>query len=96
MGIKHKRAYEDIISEFEQAIMEIHNFYLFFDMNEQEWQALTKEEQKDIATTLADDLFYGLDSEHKIIIGDGFIEYVPDKYLLLVQIAKDIIRTIVL
>jgi hypothetical protein len=75
MGIKFAREYNDIIDELTPEILRINNFYEFFDMSKNDWEELGKDERTDCAKTLADDIFFGLNEEAEIALGDGAIKY---------------------
>jgi hypothetical protein len=79
MGIKFARDYNEIIDELTPEILRINNFYEFFDMSESDWGELDKEEQKECAKTLADDIFFGLNEEAEISLGDGAVKYDKSK-----------------
>lgn len=85
MGVKHGREYREIHAEFAEAIMRIHDFYTFIEMESEDWEQLTEEDKKEIADTVADDLFYALGMDKEILVGGGKVIYDPRKHLLKIQ-----------
>lgn len=82
MGIKFAREYKDIIDELSTEIPSIDNFYSFFEMDESDWNQLSKDEQLDCTKTLADDIFFGLGQDPEIHLGNGSIKYLPEDNVL--------------
>ena len=78
MGLRFTREFKRIIEELTEAILKIDCFYQFFEMSKQEWLALTEEERKECARTLADDVFYALGMDPKIQISEGIVEFSKD------------------
>lgn len=75
MGIKHYREYEEIIQDLMSAIYKIEDFYDFLGMKSKVWESMGKQEQLECLKTLADDIFFGLDAELSMDIGQGSISY---------------------
>ena len=75
MGLRFTREFKRIIEELTDSILKIDCFYQFFEMSKQEWLALTEEEQKECAKTLADDVFYALGMDPKVEISSGMVEF---------------------
>jgi hypothetical protein len=75
MGLKYTREYKQLIDELAFSIIGIDKFYEFFEMDENQWKALDNSEQKEIAKTLADDIFYALGLESEFQLNNGFIKY---------------------
>ena len=71
MGVKHGRDYEVIFQELTDAVGRITDSYLFFEMEEEEWNQLSEEDKKEVMEALAEDLFYGLGTEPSIAVGSG-------------------------
>jgi carbamate kinase len=85
MGLRFTREFKRIIEELTEAILKIDNFYQFFEMSKQEWLALTEEEQKEVAKTLADDVFYALGMDPKVEICGGIIEFLKENNIIQVS-----------
>jgi hypothetical protein len=73
MGVKHGRDYEEIHRELTVAVGRITDSYLFFEMEEEEWVQLPEEDKQEVMEALAEDLFYGLDTEPSIVVGSGIV-----------------------
>lgn len=77
MGVRHAREYSEILQELTEAIAVIDDSFLFFEMEAADWNALDNAERRDVLEALADDVFYGLGEHHQIVVGSGFVTYVP-------------------
>ncbi|AOZ92771.1 hypothetical protein [Paenibacillus crassostreae] len=73
MGVKHGRDYGQILKELTEAVERIADSYLFFEMEEEEWALLQKEDKLEVMEALAEDLFFGLGTEPSIIVGSGVV-----------------------
>lgn len=60
MGIEFRREYDLIIRELMDAVQKIEGFYEFFEMDQESWKALGKEEKIDCIRVMSNDVFYGL------------------------------------
>lgn len=74
MGVKFLRDYDDIILELQNSILTIPKFYTFLGMDDEDFSSLSKSSKEEFAKTLSDDLFYGLDAEGTIEIGEGTLK----------------------
>lgn len=90
MGLKHGREYEDIIKDFSEAILSVPDFYSFLNITSEEWQTFSKTDQYNIAKTLADDVFYGLDQEPEIQVGSCTILYIANEHIIKVALNDSI------
>lgn len=75
MGVRHAREYSEILQELTTAIASIEDSYTFFEMEQADWAALSKEEQQEVLEALADDVFYGLGEQPEIEVGSGAVVY---------------------
>ncbi len=75
MGLVHKRNYQEIVLDLTAAILKISDLYLFLEMKANDWQSLTVSQKRELALTLADDIFYGLDYQHELPVGSGLVKY---------------------
>jgi len=82
MDVKYGREYEDIIEELSAAIGEVEQIHDFFDMSDDDWDALDAAGRKACIRTLADDVFYGLGAEPVIELGLGAVRHDRDRHRL--------------
>jgi hypothetical protein len=82
MGIKYTREYKTIIDELTLSIMQIDNFYEFFEMSVEDWKLMEDSEKKECARTLADDIFYGLGEESNLEVGQGVVNYNKEREVI--------------
>jgi hypothetical protein len=75
MGVRHAREYADILKDLTAAVGEIDSSYTFFEMEPEEWEALTAEDRHEVMEALADDVFFGLGEAPVIEVGNGVITY---------------------
>lgn len=75
MGVKFNRQYEEIVEELTDALMDIEGCHEFFEMEQEEWNAMKPKERRECLRTLSDDLFYGLGTETFIELGDSLITW---------------------
>ncbi|MDQ1911015.1 hypothetical protein RAC89_11190 [Paenibacillus sp. GD4] len=94
MGIKFGREYNDIITDFTEALMGIEEPYSIFEMTPEEWADLNSEEQQECVKTLADDLFYGLGTDPRMNVGNCTISHDKKRHLILVNQGETLVRVI--
>jgi len=94
MGVKFNRSYQDIVSDLAGAIGTIDDSYKTFEMESAHWSALGAEERRAVLRTLADDLFYGLGTTPRLAVGSGQVVYDPDRRVLKVYTAGNLIHLI--
>ncbi|WP_143797836.1 hypothetical protein [Paenibacillus thiaminolyticus] len=82
MGVAYGRPYKDILEDLVAAIALIPDGYQFFDMGQEEWEALEEQERHEVLEALADDVFYGLGQERLLFIGSGSVQYDPEFHLI--------------
>lgn len=75
MGIEFKREYDSIITDLMAAVQKIEDFYEFFEMDQEDWKALGKEEQIDCIRAMSNDVFYGLGGQPVLPVGSGAAVY---------------------
>ncbi|OXS60515.1 hypothetical protein B1A99_08845 [Cohnella sp. CIP 111063] len=75
MAISYTRSYDHILDDLSRALTTVPQFYEAFEMEENDWQDLSKDEREVCVRTLADDLFYLLGSEPSAEVGLGTAEY---------------------
>ncbi|TDF92139.1 hypothetical protein [Paenibacillus piri] len=96
MGVKFGREYPDIINDFTDALHSIDECYSFLEMTPEEWNGLGREEQQECIKTLADDLFYGLGSDPKMLVGTCTISHDKDKHVIVIYHKEKLISVIYL
>jgi hypothetical protein len=96
MGVKHGREYSDIIADLVRSIGQLSRIHEFFDMEASDWLALELSEKEDCLQTLADDIFYGLDSNPVMEVGDGVIRHDPESHVIRVHNGDNVISLIYL
>jgi hypothetical protein len=94
MGVKFTREYSDIIKELTEEIIELSDFYEFFDMTEEDWNLITGEEQRECARTLADDIFYALGNEDTLSVGSGTVKYDKSQGIIKVINSSQLIKIV--
>ncbi len=75
MAIPYSRDYDRILDDLSNALSTVPQFYEAFEMEEGDWQALSKDERDVCIRTLADDLFYVLGGDPSTDVGLGKAEY---------------------
>ncbi len=75
MGVKFGREYNDIVSDLTAAMGHIRDCYEFFEMSEEDWIQMGKDEQTECLKTLADDVFFALGSDPILHVGKGLLVY---------------------
>jgi hypothetical protein len=96
VGVKHGREYSDIITDLVRGIGQVHKIHEFFEMDEAEWLAMDSTEQQEYLQTLADDIFYGLDAEPVMAVGDGVVRHDQDNHVIRVHTGENLISVIYL
>jgi len=94
MGVRHAREYKDILQELTEAVGQIQDCFLFFEMELAEWEALSTEEKHEILEALADDVFYGLGEENIIGVGSGTVSYKAEHHVIEVGQDKQVSQII--
>jgi hypothetical protein len=89
MGVKHGREYGEILKDLTEAIGQIPDSYLFFEMEGNEWQQLSLGEKQEVHEALAEDLFYGLGAEPVIEVGCGVVMYDKQQHRINLLIGED-------
>ncbi|MFB5763596.1 hypothetical protein [Paenibacillus medicaginis] len=89
MGVKHGREYELILKELTDAVGRIPDSYLFFEMEEEEWERLESAERAEVQEALAEDLFYALGEESVITVGSGVIIHDRNRYRIDILIGEE-------
>lgn len=87
VAIAYSRPYDRILDDLSRAIITVPQFYEAFEMNEADWDSLSKDEREVCVRTLADDLFYVLGSERSADVGLGSAEY--DSGHAIIKITSD-------
>lgn len=87
LGVAYGRPYKAILEDLVGAIALIPDGYQFFEMGQEEWEALGEQEQHELLEALADDVFYGLGQEKLLFIGSGSVHY--DSEFHLIEIVVD-------
>ncbi|MFD1957120.1 hypothetical protein ACFSL6_23865 [Paenibacillus thailandensis] len=94
MGVRHAREYSDILKDLTEAVSTITRSFTFFDMEQEEWEALGSSERKEVMEALADDVFYGLGEEPSIAVGDGLVTYHPKLHIIEVTQGDNVHRVV--
>lgn len=94
MGVRHAREYADILKELTEAVGEIEGSYTFFEMESEEWEALSPEDRHEVMEALADDVFFGLGEEPSIAVGEGAIAYNHKHHIIEVSQGDNVIQII--
>lgn len=87
MGVRHGRAYRDILHELTDAVSGIEDSYRMFGMEAEEWNRLGAQERRETLEALADDVFYGLGAQPIIAIGAGKVIYHPKFHVIEVSVS---------
>ncbi|HHY81939.1 MAG TPA: hypothetical protein GX505_04580 [Clostridiales bacterium] len=82
MGVKYRRDYSAIIGELSSALEHIEGVHDFFEMNTDDWKALSSEERMDCIRTLSDDVIYVLGRQTTASVGSGFVEYDEKQHMI--------------
>jgi hypothetical protein len=96
MGVKFNREYEEIVEDLTKALFTVEDFYTFFDMSLEDWNALDEEEQTECARTLADDLFYALGANPEAEIGSAKLQYDAQNHIIKLISSPGLVRVIYL
>ena len=75
MGIKHGREYGDILKDLTEAVSQIPDSYIFFEMEPSEWSQLLQEQKDEVWEALAEDLFYALGTQPMIEVGSAIVTH---------------------
>ncbi|MFC5407407.1 hypothetical protein [Cohnella soli] len=75
MAISYTRPYDHILDDLSRALTTVPRFYEAFEMEDEDWSELSKDERDVCTRTLADDLFYVLGTEPSADVGQGRAEY---------------------
>lgn len=94
MGVRHAREYVDILKELTEAVAAIEGSYAFFEMEQEEWEALGEEDRREVMEALADDVFFGLGEEPVIAVGQGAITYHSKHHVIEVSQGDNVTRMI--
>lgn len=94
MGVKFAREYSDIVYDLGQALKRIDHFYVFFHMEEEDWQGMDEQEQEECVKTFADDVFYALGNDHRMDIGVGHVHYVRKKHIITVRDGDNVVTVV--
>ncbi len=94
MGVRFGREYQDIITDFSDALSRIPDCYECFEMTDEDWQQLEHEERDSYVRTLADDLFYGLGVDPEIQVGSGEIRHDPSRHVLQVTTPDGVVQIV--
>jgi len=94
MGVRHAREYADILKELTEAVAEIEHSYTFFEMEQEEWEALDSDSRHEVMEALADDVFFGL-GEHPVIeVGGSVISYNSKHHVIEVSHSNQVTRIV--
>lgn len=94
MGVKFGREYNDIVDDLTTAIGQIKNCYDFFEMTEDDWNQLDREQQTECLKTLADDVFFALGTNPKIEVGQGLLMYEKRKHIITVNQGENLVTIV--
>ena len=88
MGVRFNREYEDILKDFTEALASIEDSAAFVEMEVSEWKQLKPIIRKEIAQTIADDLFFALGEDAIIDFGQTKAVYDPTSHEIALIKAK--------
>ncbi|MFF2484244.1 hypothetical protein [Paenibacillus sp. NPDC058071] len=94
MGVRHGREYADILKELTEAVRAIPGSYTFFEMEQEEWEALGEPEKHEVMEALADDVFFGLAEQPVLEVGEGTITHHPKHHIIEVSAGDNVTRVI--
>jgi len=94
MGVRFNREYRDIVRDLGAALGQIDNCYEMFEMGQNDWERMDREEQIEFLRTLADDIFYGLGTEPFIQVGEGKVQYDSTNHMIRVWTDSQIVHLI--
>lgn len=87
MGVRHGRAYGDILRELTEAVGGIEDSYRLCGMEAEEWAGLGDRERRETLEAIADDVFYGLGAQPVIAVGKGKVVYHPKFHVIEVSVS---------
>lgn len=96
MGVKHGRDYSEILKDLTQAVGRISDGYVFFEMEEDEWEALPQESKLEVWEALAEDLFFALGNEPVIQVGSGVVIYDKETHRINILLGEEDLASVVL
>ena len=82
------------MNELIDAIGEVEDCYELLEIEETEWMKVSEEERRECLKTLADDVFFGLGSEPKMQLGQGYVIYDSHKHTIQIKYSDKVIRVI--
>ncbi|AFH66114.1 hypothetical protein ACVNS2_36115 [Paenibacillus caseinilyticus] len=94
MGIRFGREYNDIISDFTEALQGIDGCHEFLEMSAEDWNVMNSSERKECMKTLADDLFYGLGTESPMSVGGCTVTHDAKRHLIRIDHGEALTRVI--
>lgn len=94
LGVRHGREYHLILKDLTEALTEIEDSYTFFEMTDEDWGRLNKDERTSLLEALADDVFYGLGGEPRLRVGGGDVTYDPKYHVIKVGIGEKLVRIV--
>lgn len=89
MGVKHGRDYALILADLTEAMAQVSDCYIFFEMEPEDWERLAPEEQREVREALAEDLFYALGTEPVIAVGSAVVIYDNDTHRINVLVGEE-------
>lgn len=82
MGIKHGRDYGDILKDLTEAVSQIPDSYIFFEMEPGEWNEMSSEQKDEVLEALAEDLFYALGTQPMIQVGNALVSHDANLHII--------------
>ena len=75
MGVRFNREYAAILADLSTVLAELPACAEFVEMSQLDWLKLSPKTRKEMAETIADDLFYALGDEPTITFGNLTIQH---------------------
>jgi hypothetical protein len=85
MGVRFNREYEDILADLSGVLAQLPASAEFVEMEQADWLNLSPKTRKEMALTIADDLFFALGEEPTISFGDLKIQHDANSHRIFVQ-----------
>jgi hypothetical protein len=85
MGVRFNREYPDILADLTSVLAQLPAIAEFVEMEQSDWLKLSPKTRKEMAETIADDLFFALGEEPTIALGDLTIQYDSSLHRIFIQ-----------
>ena len=75
MGVRFNREYPEILADLSAILTQLPASAEFVEMDQADWLNLSPKTRKEMAETIADDLFFALGDEPTITFGELTVQY---------------------